>query len=81
LGEIFITAPKRKSYTQKQRLAAAEKWVPTYVGENLVKGYSNWFGADKICAIKELELLDHDSHRRFFLVLLFDYWCFPVINY
>jgi hypothetical protein len=54
-----MVAPKRKRYNKEQRLAAAEKWIPTYDGENLVKGYSNWFGIDKICAIHELELLGH----------------------
>jgi hypothetical protein len=52
-----MVAPKRKRYNKKKRLAAAEKWIPTYKGKNLVKGYSNWFGVDKICAINELELL------------------------
>ncbi len=52
-----MVVPKRKRYNKKQRLAAAEKWIPTYEGKNLVKGYSNWFGVDKICAINELELL------------------------
>jgi hypothetical protein len=55
-----MAAPKRKRYNKKQRLAAAEKWIPKYEGENLVKGYSKWFGVDKICAINELELLGHE---------------------
>ncbi|CCU78718.1 hypothetical protein HSACCH_00857 [Halanaerobium saccharolyticum subsp. saccharolyticum DSM 6643] len=53
-------APKRNRYNKKQRLAAAEKWITEYEGKNLVKGYSKWFGVDKICAINELELLGHD---------------------
>jgi len=52
-----MAAPNRKKYNKEQRLAAAEKWIPTYKGKNLVKGYSNWFGVDKLCAIHELELL------------------------
>ena len=55
-----MAAPNRKKYNKEQRLAAAEKWIPTYRGENLVKGYSNWFGVDKICAINELELLGQE---------------------
>lgn len=55
-----MVAPKRKRYNKKQRLAAAEKWIPTYEGKNLVKAYSKWFGVDKICAINELELLGHE---------------------
>ena len=60
-----MVAPKRKRYNKKQRLAAAEKWIPTYEGKNLVKGYSNWFGVDKICAINELELLGHETDSEY----------------
>jgi hypothetical protein len=27
-----------------------------YTGKNIVKGYSNWFGVDLICSIKELRI-------------------------
>ena len=27
-----------------------------YTGKNIVKGYSNWFGVDLICSIKELRM-------------------------
>jgi hypothetical protein len=43
-----MVAPKRKRYNKKQRLAAAEKWIAAYEGNNLVKGYSKWFGVDKL---------------------------------
>lgn len=55
-----MVAPKRKIYNKKQRLAAAERWITTYEGKNLVKGYSKWFGVEKTCAINELELLGHE---------------------
>jgi len=60
-----MAAPKRKRYNKKQRLAAAKKWIPKYEGENLVKGYSKWFGVDKICAINELELLGNEIDTKY----------------
>ncbi len=39
------------------RLQAAKHWIPTYVGENIIKGYKKWFGVDLVCAINELRLL------------------------
>jgi hypothetical protein len=31
--------------------------MPTYRGKDLVRGYSRWFGTDRLCAILELRLL------------------------
>ncbi|WP_153798371.1 hypothetical protein [Foetidibacter luteolus] len=42
---------------RKERLNLAMKWMPTYSGKNIVKGYSKKFGVDLICAIKELRML------------------------
>ncbi|MFW6046962.1 MAG: hypothetical protein ACOCP4_04165 [Candidatus Woesearchaeota archaeon] len=60
-----MVAPRRKRYNRKQRLPVAKKWIPTYEGKNLVKGYSKWFGVDKVCAITELELLGHDIDPKY----------------
>ncbi|WML26440.1 hypothetical protein [Neobacillus sp. OS1-33] len=51
--------PRRKQYNQTARLQNAKKWVEQYNGKNIAKGYSNWFGVDLLCAIKELELLGY----------------------
>jgi hypothetical protein len=51
--------PRRKRYNQTARLQNAKKWVEQYNGKNIAKGYSNWFGVDLLCAIKELELLGY----------------------
>jgi hypothetical protein len=32
-------------------------WIPAYRGKDLVRGYSRWFGTDRLCAIVELRLL------------------------
>lgn len=42
---------------RQSRLQAAKQWVSTYEGNNLIKGYQNWFGVDLLCAMKELKLL------------------------
>jgi hypothetical protein len=39
------------------RLASAKKWLPTYSGKNIVRGYRNWFGVDFPTALRELEVL------------------------
>ncbi|MCF8302354.1 MAG: hypothetical protein K9I94_03685 [Bacteroidales bacterium] len=49
--------PKRKRLSRKNRLNSGKKWLETYNGKHIVKGYSKWFGVDKICAIKELRML------------------------
>ena len=42
-----------------QRLQAAKKWIPTFTGKNLARGYGNHFGVDQVCALLELRLLGH----------------------
>jgi hypothetical protein len=39
------------------RLQSARAWIAKYEGKNIVKGYSNWYGVDLLCAIKELRIL------------------------
>lgn len=52
-----MTTEKRKKYKRKDRLKAAEKFLKTFTGKNLVEGYSEWFGTNKVCAIQELQIL------------------------
>ena len=49
--------PIRKRLNKNQRIFRASDWLQTYNGKNIVKGYSNWFGVDLICAISELKLV------------------------
>lgn len=49
--------PKRKRSGRNPRLAQALQWMSNYKGSNIIKGYSTNFGVDKLCAIKELEML------------------------
>ncbi|MCZ0704484.1 hypothetical protein J2T56_003006 [Natronobacillus azotifigens] len=51
--------PRRKRMKRSSRLQAAKHWIPKYNGKNLVSGYSNYFAVDKLCAVKELEMLGH----------------------
>jgi len=50
------SSPRRKRLQRKNRLASAKKWIPSYSGKNIVKGYANWYGVDLLCSIKELRM-------------------------
>lgn len=41
------------------RLASATdtRWVESYTGGDLVRGYARWYGVDLVCAVIELRLL------------------------
>ncbi len=51
--------PRRKQMSRERRLASAKatSWIVNYTGKDIVKGYSNWYGVDLVCAIQELRLL------------------------
>lgn len=48
--------PKRKRLKRTSRLALSKKWILSYTGKNIVKGYAKWYGVDLLCAIKELRI-------------------------
>jgi len=45
---------KQKRRTKKYRQGAATEWIKNYEGQDIVKGYSKWFGVNLICAMREL---------------------------
>lgn len=47
----------KKTLKKGQRLSLAKKWIKTYTGKHLVKGYSKHFCVDKICAVRELRMI------------------------
>lgn len=49
--------PKRKQYNREQRLRSAKKWLETYAGKNIFKGYRQHYGVDWKTAFTELEML------------------------
>ena len=56
--------PRRKRLSKKQWLSIAKSWIKIYTGKNIVKGYSNWFGVDLLCAIAELRIIGQNiSHE------------------
>ena len=59
------STPRRKRFNRQQRLQSAEKWIPTYTGKNLVRGYKKRYGVDFICAIKELEMLGYEIDPKY----------------
>lgn len=42
---------------REARLESARKWLESFEGKNVVRGYRRWFKVDFRCAIEELELL------------------------
>lgn len=49
--------PKRRRTNREGRLARAPHWLATFSGTNVVRGYAKWFAVDRLCALKELQLL------------------------
>lgn len=49
--------PRRKRMNRAGRLQSAKKWLESFEGKNVVRGYARWFGVDLLCAAKELQLL------------------------
>jgi hypothetical protein len=49
--------PFRKSCTHAERLVLGTVWLKEYEGKNLIRGYAKYFGVNKPCAIRELEML------------------------
>jgi hypothetical protein len=49
--------PRRKRMKRAGRLQSAKKWLESFDGKNVVRGYARWFGVDLLCAAKELQLL------------------------
>ena len=49
--------PRRKRMRRPARLEAARRWLETFDGKNVIRGYARWFGVDLGCALKELPML------------------------
>jgi hypothetical protein len=49
--------PAKRTQPRSRRLLKGEKWIGSYNGKNIVRGYAKHFRVDLLCAIKELRLL------------------------
>lgn len=49
--------PRRKRMKRAARLQSARKWLASFEGKHVVRGYARWYGVDLVCAAKELQLL------------------------
>jgi hypothetical protein len=49
--------PRRKRMKRTSRLQSARGWMQTYDGRDLVRGYSRWYGVDRLTAVLELRQL------------------------
>jgi len=52
--------PRRKRMNRKSRLQSATKWLDTYQGNNIVRGYSRRYGINMLTAAIELKMLGKD---------------------
>lgn len=61
------STPRRKRMNRQGRLqhVRATNWIDKYNGKNLVKGYSKWFGVDRLCAVSELEMLGQKISEKY----------------
>ena len=59
------SVPRHKRLKKLSRLQAAKSWIPKYNGQNLVKGYSEYFAVDKLCAVKELRVLGYEINEEY----------------
>jgi len=50
----------RKNLSRAKRLASAKKWVGSYRGHIVVRGYKKWFGVTDLCAVLGLRMLGVD---------------------
>ena len=51
--------PRVKRMKRPARLESAKKWIPTYSGKHLLRGYCNHYAVNWQCAAIELKLLGH----------------------
>jgi hypothetical protein len=49
--------PRRLRMDRESRLQSSRAWICQHNGKNIVRGYSKWFGVDRLCAITELQIL------------------------
>lgn len=47
----------KKTLKRESRLSSAKKWIKTYSGNNIVKGYSKKYSVNKLCAVIELRMI------------------------
>lgn len=55
---------RHNSMKRKARLQSAKTWLARYPGKNMVKGYSSHFAVDKLCAVKELQMIGVSEEGR-----------------
>jgi hypothetical protein len=55
-----LAASGHKTPSRAKRLQRAKRWLASYRGKNLVRGYKKRFGVSDVCAIVELRMLGVD---------------------
>lgn len=66
MGKKKVLPPRRKRMKREQRLQDAKgNFLPSSTAKNKAKAYSNWYGVDLLCAIKELELIGYPVSEKY----------------
>ena len=47
--------PRRKKMNRQARMSSGKHWLEKYEGKKPVRGYANWFGVSRLCALIELK--------------------------
>jgi hypothetical protein len=55
-----MAPPGQNTLSRARRLKSAKRWLATYRGKNLVRGYKKRFRVDDVCAVLELRMLGAD---------------------
>jgi len=50
----------KRTPSRVQRLQIAKTWIPTYIGENIVRGYKKHFALSPLCAVVDLQLMGYE---------------------
>jgi hypothetical protein len=55
-----VSANGRQTLSRARRLQRATRWLASYRGKNVVRGYRKRFGVSELCAVVELRMLGVD---------------------
>lgn len=49
------STPRRKKMSRQARISSGKHWLNKYEGKKPVRGYANWYGVNRLCALIELK--------------------------
>lgn len=58
--DLNVAVNGGQTLSRARRLQRAKRWLASYRGKNLVRGYKKRFGVSDVCAVEELRMLGVD---------------------